>query len=100
MPSETGMADNPFSERLNQLLGRVQDGYLTLEGVFPDKRAYKSLAVFGDDEGAMFMLVGECKGAYAIFEASQFNEWSFHSGHSSLEGALNEIRDFRLKRIS
>ena len=94
------MTESPLSERLNQLMGRVKDGYLTLEGVFPDKRSYKSLAVFSDDHGTMFMLVGECKGAYAIFEASQFNEWSFHSGHSSLEGALNEMRDFRLKRIS
>lgn len=94
------MAESPFSERLTQLMSRVKDGYLTLEGVFPDKRSYKSLAVFSDDDGAMFMLIGECKGAYAIFEASQYNEWSLHSGHSSLEGALNEIRDFRLKRIS
>ena len=94
------MAESPFSDRLNQLMSRVKDGYLTLEGVFPDKRSYKSLAVFSDDDGAMFMLIGECKGAYAIFEASQYNEWSLHSGHSSLEGALNEIRDFRLKRIS
>lgn len=94
------MAESPFSERLTLLMSSVKDGYLTLEGVFPDKRSYKSLAVFSDDDGAMFMLIGECKGAYAIFEASQYNEWSLHSGHSSLEGALNEIRDFRLKRIS
>ena len=94
------MAESPLSERLSQLMGRVKDGYLTLEGVFPDKRSYKSLAVFGNDDGTMFMLIGECKGAYAIFEASKYDEWSFHSGHSSLEGALNEMRDFRLKRIS
>lgn len=94
------MTESPFAERLGQLMSRVKDGYITLEGVFPDKRSYKSLAVFSDDDGAMFMLIGENKGAYAIFEASNFNDWSFHSAHSSLEGALNEIRDFRLKRIS
>ena len=94
------MADSPHSERLHQLMGQVRDGYITLDGLFPEKRVYKSLAVFGNDEGTMFMLIGECKGAYAMFEASQYNEWSFHSGHSSLEGALNEIRDFRLKRVS
>ena len=81
-------------------MSQVRDGYITLDGLFPEKRVYKSLAVFGNDEGTMFMLIGECKGAYAMFEASQYNEWSFHSGHSSLEGALNEIRDFRLKRVS
>ena len=48
----------------------------------------------------MFMLIGEHKSAFAIFEASQYDEWSFHSGHSSLDGALNEMRDFRLKRVS
>jgi hypothetical protein len=58
------------------------------------------LAVFSNDEVTMFMLIGEFKNALAIFEASQFNEWSFHSAHSSLEGALNEMWDFRLKRIS
>lgn len=94
------MADSPFSERLNQLMSHVKDGYITLEGVFPDKRSYKSLAIFSDDDGTMFMLIGEHNGGYAIFEASKYDEWSFHSGHSSLEGALNEIRDFRLKRIS
>jgi len=94
------MADSKFAERIDQLMSRVKDGYLTLEGVFPDKRSYKSLAVFSDDDGTMFMLIGEWNSAYAIFEASQYNEWSLHSGHSSLEGALNEIRDFRLKRIS
>ncbi|MBV6395326.1 MAG: hypothetical protein HFACDABA_00901 [Anaerolineales bacterium] len=87
------------STRLNQLLNRVKDGYLTLEGLFPEPRAYKSLAIFGDDEETMFMLIGEHKDAYAVFEASQFNDWSFHSGHSSLDGALNEIRDFQLKRV-
>lgn len=81
-------------------MSRVEDGCIAVEGVFPDKRVYKSLAVFGDDAGTMFMLIGEHKGAYAIFEASQYDEWTFHSGHFSLEGALNEIRDFRLKRIS
>ena len=94
------MTDSKFAERLNQLMSHVKDGYITLEGIFPDKRSYKSLAVFSDDEGTMFMLIGEWNGAYAIFEASKYNEWSLHSGHSSLEGALNEIRDFRLKRIS
>ena len=94
------MADILYSDRLNQLMSRVKEGFITLDGLFPEKRAYKSLAVFGNDEGTMFMLIGEYNGAYAIFEASQFNEWSFHSGHSSLEGALNEMRDFRLKRIS
>jgi hypothetical protein len=94
------MTDSPYSERLNQLMCHLKDGAITLDGLFPEKRSYKSLAVFGDDEGTMFMLIGEYNGAYAIFEASQYNEWSFHSGHSSLEGALNEMRDFRLKRIS
>lgn len=94
------MTDRPYSERLNQLMSHLKDGAITLDGLFPEKRSYKSLAVFGNDEGTMFMLIGEHNGAYAIFEAGQFNEWSFHSGHSSLEGALNEMRDFRLKRIS
>ena len=94
------MTDSPYTDRLNQLMNHLKDGAITLDGLFPEKRSYKSLAVFGNDEGTMFMLIGEYKGAYAIFEASQFNEWSFHSGHSSLEGALNEMRDFRLKRIS
>lgn len=94
------MADSPTSDRLHELMSHVMDGHITLEGLFPEKRSYKSLAIFGDDDGTMFMLIGEHKGAYAIFEASQYNEWSFHSGHSSLEGALNEMRDFRLKRIS
>jgi hypothetical protein len=94
------MTDTPYSDRLKQLMNQLKDGAITLDGLFPEKRSYKSLAVFGNDEGTMFMLIGEYKGAYAIFEASQFNEWSFHSGHSSLEGALNEMRDFRLKRIS
>ncbi|HSQ40360.1 MAG TPA: hypothetical protein VLM78_09390 [Anaerolineales bacterium] len=94
------MTDSPHSDRLNQLLSHIKDGYITLDGLFPEKRSYKSLAIFSNDDGTMFMLIGEHKGAFAIFEASQFNEWSFHSGHSSLEGTLNEMRDFRLKRIS
>jgi hypothetical protein len=94
------MTDSPNSNRLTELMGQIKDGQITLEGLFPEKRMYKSLAIFGNDDGTMFMLIGEYKGGYAIFEASQFNEWSFHSGHSSLEGALNEMRDFRLKRIS
>jgi hypothetical protein len=88
------------ADRLKTLMGHVKDGYISIEGLFPEKRQYKVLAVFGDDAGTMFMLIGEHTGAFAIFEASQYNEWSFHSGHSSLEGALNEMRDFRLKRIS
>ncbi len=88
------------AERLQALMSRVQDGAISIEGVFPGKRTYNVLAVFGDDAGTMFMLIGERSGAFAIFEASQFNEWSFHSAHSSLDGALNEMRDFRLKRIS
>jgi hypothetical protein len=94
------MTDSQHSDRLNQLMGQIKDGHITLDGLFPEKRAYKSLAIFGNDEETMFMLIGEHKSTYAIFEASQYNEWSFHSGHSSLEGALNEMRDFRLKRIS
>jgi hypothetical protein len=96
----TVMPNAAQSERLLALMSRVQDNQISIEGVFPGKRTYKVLAVFGDDAGTMFMLIGEYNGAFAIFEASQFNEWSFHSGHSSLEGALNEMRDFRLKRIS
>jgi len=96
----TVMSNAAQSERLQALMAGVQDGQITIEGLFPGKRTYKVLAVFGDDAGAMFMMIGEYNGAYAIFEASQFNEWSFHSSHSSLEGALNEMRDFRLKRIS
>lgn len=94
------MTNGPYSERLRQLMSQVQDGILALDGLFPEKRAYKSLAVFGNDEGTMFMLLGEYKGAYALFEASQYDDWTFHSGHVSLEGALNEMRDFQLKRIS
>jgi hypothetical protein len=81
-------------------MSRVKNGHIAIDGLFPEKRLYKALAVFSDDAGTMFMLIGEHKSAFALFEASQYNEWSFHSGHSSLEGALNEIRDFRLKRIS
>ena len=98
------MTDTPRpdqqGDRLKTLMTHVIDGVIPIEGLFPEKRSYKVLAVFGDDGGTMFMLIGEHNGAFAIFEASQYNEWSFHSGHSSLEGALNEIRDFRLKRIS
>ncbi|MEW5939039.1 MAG: hypothetical protein AB1750_05215 [Chloroflexota bacterium] len=88
------------AERLQSLMSRVQDGRIPIDNLFPEKRLYKVLAVFGDDAGTMFMLIGEYKETYALFEASQFNDWSFHSSHSSLDGALNEIRDFRLKRIS
>jgi hypothetical protein len=98
------MTDNPpndpYADRLKVLMSRVKNGNIEIEGLFPEKRLYKALAVFSNDEGTMFMLIGEHKSAFAIFEASQYNEWSFHSGHSSLEGALNEMRDFRLKRIS
>ncbi len=88
------------ADRLKALMERVKDGHISTEGLFPENRLYKTLAVFGDDEGTMFMLIGEYKGAYALFEASHYDEWSFHSGHASLEGALNEMRDFRLKRVS
>ena len=94
------MTDTPHASRLNQLMDQIKDGQIALDGLFPERRVYKTLAVFGNDDGTMFMLIGEYKGGYAIFEASQYNEWSFHSGHSSLEGALNEMRVFRLKRIS
>jgi hypothetical protein len=94
------MTDTAHADRLKALMSHVKDGHISTEGLFPEKRLYKALAVFGDDGGTMFMLIGEHNGAFAIFEASQYNEWSFHSGHSSLEGALNEMRDFRLKRIS
>jgi hypothetical protein len=96
----TMLSNTAQSERLQALMSRVQDGQISIEGLFPGKRTYKVLAVFGDDAATMFMMIGEYNGAFAIFEASQFNEWSFHSAHSSLEGALNEMRDFRLKRIS
>ena len=88
------------TERYQALMSRVQDGYIPIDNLFPEKRLYKALAVFGDDAGAMFMLIGEYKETYALFEANHSNDWSFHSSHSSLDGALNEIRDFRLKRIS
>jgi hypothetical protein len=98
------MTDSPqndlYTNRLQTLMSRVEEGHISIEGLFPEKRLYKALAVFGNDEGTIFMLIGEHKNAFAIFEASQYNEWSFHSAHSSLEGALNEMRDFRLKRIS
>ena len=87
-------------DRLQTLMSQVNDGHISIEGLFPERRLYKVLAVFGDEVGSMFMLIGEHKSAYAIFEAGQYNEWSFHSAHSSLEGALNEMRDFRLRRIS
>jgi hypothetical protein len=48
----------------------------------------------------MFMLIGEHDGVYGVFEARNQGQWSFHSGHSSLEGALDEIKGFNLKRIS
>jgi len=86
-------------DRLQALMTRVQDGHIPLDNLFTDKRKYKVLAVFGDDANAMFMLIGEHRESFAIFEASQFNDWSFHSAHSSLDGALNEMRDFHLKRI-
>lgn len=92
-------SNEPRSNRLQTLMGRVQDGHIPLDNLFADKRRYKVLAVFCDDANAMFMLIGEHKEAFAIFEASQFNDWSFHSAHSSLDGALNEIRDFQLKRV-
>jgi len=81
-------------------MSRVQDGSISIENLFPEKRLYKVLAVFGDDAGTMFMLIGQHRESYALFEANQFNDWSFHSSHSSLDGSLNEIRDFQLKRIS
>jgi len=97
----TDTTGNPvYADRLQALMSQLSDGHISIEGLFPETRRYKVLAVFGDDVGAMFMLIGEHKAAFAIFEASQYNEWSFHSAHSSLEGALNEMRDFRLKRIS
>ena len=96
----TTMPNAAQYERLQALMSQVTDSQISIEGLFPGKRTYKVLAVFGDDAATMFMLIGEHNGAFAIFEASQFNEWSFHSTHSSLEGALNEMRDFRLKRIS
>lgn len=86
-------------DRLQALMSRVNDGHIPIDNLFPSRRLYKVLAVFVDDAAAMFMLIGEYKESFAIFEASQFNEWSFHSAHSSLDGALNEIRDFQLKRV-
>ena len=86
-------------DRMQVLMSRVQDGQLPIDDLFTDRRKYKVLAVFCDDASTMFMLIGEHRESFAIFEASQFNEWSFHSAHSSLDGALNEIRDFQLKRI-
>lgn len=90
--------DSPTG-RLQSLMRRVNEGYIPIENLFPEKRLYKVLAVFSDDADTMFMLIGEHKEAFAIFEASQFNDWSFHSVHSSIDGALNEIRDFQLKRV-
>lgn len=87
------------SDRLQTLMSHVQDGHIPIDNLFPSRRLYRVLAVFGDEAAAMFMLIGEHKEAFAIFEASQFNNWSFHSAHSSLDGALNEIRDFQLKRV-
>ena len=94
----TDSADSQ-SDRLQALMSRIQDNHIPIENLFPDRRLYKVLAVFGDDAAAMFMLIGEHKEAYAIFEAGKFNDWTFHSAHSSLDGALNEIRDFQLKRV-
>ena len=94
------IGNSTHADRLQTLMSHVSDGRISIEGLFPEKRLYKVLAVFGDEVGSMFMLIGEHKLAFAIFEAGQYNEWSFHSAHSSLEGALNEIRDFRLRRIS
>ena len=94
----TDSADS-HSDRLQALMSRVDDGHIPLDNLFADKRRYKVLAVFCDDTSAMFMLIGEHKESFAIFEASQFNDWTFHSAHSSLDGALNEIRDFQLKRV-
>ena len=91
---------DPYTNRLQTLMSHVKNGHIAINDLFPEKRLYKALAVFSNDDGTMFMLIGEHNSAFAIFEASQYNEWSFHSGHSSLEGALNEMRDFRLKRIS
>ena len=96
----TTMPNAAQSDRLRVLMSQAKDNQISIEGLFPGRRTYKVLAVFGDDAATMFMMIGEHNGAFAIFEASQFNEWSFHSAHSSLEGALNEMRDFRLKRIS
>lgn len=95
------MTDNNDSrpDRLQALMSHVQDGHIPLDNLFTDNRKYKVLAVFCDDANAMYMLIGEHRESFAIFEASQFNEWSFHSAHSSLDGALNEIRDFQLKRV-
>ena len=97
----TEVTSNPAHvDRLHTLMSHVSDGHISIEGLFPEKRMYKVLAVFGDEIGSMFMLIGEYKAAFAIFEAGQYNEWSFHSAHSSLESALNEMRDFRLRRIT
>ena len=87
------------STRLQALMSRVQDGHIPLDNLFADKRRYKVLAVFCDDANAMFMLIGEHRESFAIFEASKFNDWTFHSAHSSIDGALTEIRDFQLKRV-
>jgi hypothetical protein len=87
------------SNRLQTLMSRVHDGHIAIENLFPERRLYKVLAVFGDEPSAMFMLIAEHKKTFAIFEASQSNDWSFHSAHASLDGALHEIRDFQLKRL-
>ncbi|MFZ5904427.1 MAG: hypothetical protein ACOYZ8_12840 [Chloroflexota bacterium] len=86
-------------DTLSALRSQIQDGRITAE-TFNPKRSYKVLAMFGDDAGTMFMLIGEHDGAYGVFEARNQSQWSFHSGHSSLEGALDEIRGFNLKRLS
>ncbi len=86
-------------DRLKALQSQIQDGRIAAE-TFNPKRYYKVLAVFGDETGTMFMLIGEYDGAYGVFEARNQGQWNFHSGHSSLEGALDEIKGFSLKRIS
>lgn len=86
-------------DRLKALQSQLQNGRIAAE-TFNPKRYYKVLAVFGDDAGTMFMLIGEHDGAYGVFEARNQGNWSFHSGHSSLEGALDEIKGFNLKRVS
>lgn len=86
-------------DTLNALQRQIQDGQILAE-MFNPKRSYRVLAVFSDEAGTMFMLIGEHKGTYGVFEARNQGRWSFHSGHFSLEGALDEIKGFNLKRIS
>jgi hypothetical protein len=84
---------------LSVLQSQIRNGQIVAE-TFNPKRSYNVLAVFGDEAGTMFMLIGEHDGVYGVFEARNQGQWSFHSGHSSLEGALDEIKGFNLKRIS